>query len=275
MTIDRQQIAVGERFAFGSNWLDFLATVDEVTIDEAQRSLRQMLGMESLLGMKFLDIGCGSGLFSLAARRLGATVHSFDYDEQSVQAAVELRRRYLPGGGGWTIESGSALDAQYLASLGQFDVVYSWGVLHHTGAMWKALEHALTPLSDNGTLFIAIYNDQGVKSTVWRMIKQGYNKLPEAVRVPYVLVVGSPIVAGSVVRALLTRRSPSSWMKYRSTRGMSRWHDLVDWVGGYPFEVASADEIIQFFQKRGLTLLRKTTVGGKLGCNEFVFQRLG
>ncbi len=131
-----------------------------------------MLGRDTLAGLTFLDIGCGSGLFSLAARRLGATVHSFDYDPQSVACSRKLKERFLPDDAGWHIEWGSVLDAAYLDRLGRFDVVYSWGVLHHTGAMWQALEHAQRAVATNGTLFIAIYNDMGSQSIRWRHIKR-------------------------------------------------------------------------------------------------------
>ena len=100
-----------------------------------------MLEMDDLTGKTFLDIGSGSGLFSLAARRLGAKVHSFDFDSNSYGCTMELRKRYFDGDGNWKVEQGSALDRNYIESLGKFDIVYSWGVLHHTGAMWTALEN--------------------------------------------------------------------------------------------------------------------------------------
>src|SRR3954453_10925637 len=133
------EVARGGRFEFGENWARFLAVVDESRIVEAERSLREMLGVERLDGRSFLDIGSGSGLFSLAAVRLGAErVHSFDFDPSSVGCTLELRRRY-GADADWAVEQGSALDTAYLARLGTFDVVYSWGVLHHTGDMWRAL----------------------------------------------------------------------------------------------------------------------------------------
>src|SRR5205807_740046 len=133
-------------------------------IAEAESSLKRMLEVESLAGRSFLDIGSGSGLFSLAARRLGARVRSFDYDPQSVACTRELRRRFYPDDADWQIEEGSVLDEGYVRALGTFDVVYSWGVLHHTGAMWRALAHAALPVAVGGKLFIAIYNDTGTQS---------------------------------------------------------------------------------------------------------------
>ena len=143
MTQADTEIVRGERFAFGANWARFLKSLDEARIAKAEDSLRQMLAVARLDGKRFLDVGSGSGLFSLAARRMGAQVHSFDYDPRSVACTRELRDRYFPGDSVWRVEQGSVLDRDYLAGLGEFDVVYSWGVLHHTGAMWQAMENVV------------------------------------------------------------------------------------------------------------------------------------
>lgn len=175
------EVAKGERFKFGANWQEFLAVLNDERIALAEQSLRNMLKVD-LKGKRFLDVGSGSGLFSLAARRLGATVHSFDYDPQSVACTEELRRRYFPNDEKWTVEQGSVLDQDYLKTLGQGDVVYSWGVLHHTGAMWQALENVIPLVRVGGTLFIAIYNYQRISSSVWLRVKRAYNHLPSALR---------------------------------------------------------------------------------------------
>ena len=131
-----EEVASGERFEFGKNWLRFLDTVNEDRIKASEQALMVMLG--DIAGKTFLDVGCGSGLSSLAAHRLGARVFAFDYDPQSVACAKELQRMC---GATWPVEQGSALERTYLLNLGKFDVVYSWGVLHHTGDMWRALKN--------------------------------------------------------------------------------------------------------------------------------------
>jgi SAM-dependent methyltransferase len=272
------ETAAPPRFEFGANWRRFLEVVDERRISEAERSLDEMLGPNTLAGRTMLDVGCGSGLSSLAAIRLGATrVHSFDFDPASVACSVEMRRRFEAGGNErWTIEQGSVLDEDYLRGLGTFDLAYSWGVLHHTGAMWHAIANATLPVAPGGRLFISIYNDQGTRSRMWRAVKRGYNRVPESFRTPYAVGVMAPREALSAAK-LTAQGRPFDyvryWTGYRRSRGMSRWHDLVDWVGGYPFEVAKPEAVFDFLHARGFSLERLTTCGGGIGCNQFVFRR--
>ena len=271
-----EEVATGQRFEFGRNWSRFLALLDEQRIASAVSSLQQMLNVEQLDEKSFLDIGSGSGLFSLAARRLGARVHSFDYDPASVACTVELRRRYFADDPNWIVERGSALDANYVRSLGTFDVVYSWGVLHHTGDMWNGLENAQLAVGTGGKLFVAIYNDTGTQSMRWRAIKRAYNRVPTPLRAPFAVVVSLPQELKSAARALLRLRPQDyirTWTEYDPARGMSHWHDIVDWVGGYPYEVATPDQIFDFYRARGFTLTKMKCGGVGLGCNEFVFER--
>ena len=182
MKSSEEEIRQGQRFAFGANWSRFLEGLSDDRIRMAERSLSQSLEVEDLNGKSFLDIGSGSGLFSLAARRLGARVRSFDYDAQSVACTAELKRRHFPGDPEWVVEQGSVLDRHYLERLGTFDIVYSWGVLHHTGAMWQALENVAPLIVESGKLYVAIYNYQRVMSRIWLEVKHAYNRLPRGLR---------------------------------------------------------------------------------------------
>jgi len=270
------EVASGERFEFGKNWAAFLSVLDDERIATAEQSLKTMLEVETLEGKTFLDIGSGSGLFSLAARRLGAKVHSFDFDSNSYACTKELRRRYFENDADWRVEQGSALDAGYVASLGKFDVVYSWGVLHHTGDMWRALENAVIPTKQGGKLFIALYNDTGSQARRWHWIKKTYCRLPKLLKTPFAIAVSAPDEAKKLASSII-RLKPSeyihSWTRYKNGRGMNRWYDIIDWVGGFPYEVATVDEIFEFYKARGFSLTKVTTGGVGLGCNEFVFER--
>jgi 2-polyprenyl-3-methyl-5-hydroxy-6-metoxy-1,4-benzoquinol methylase len=272
-----KEIARGERFEFGRNWRRFLRVLDPPRIQRAEDSLVSMLRESSLSGRHFLDIGCGSGLSSLVARRLGARVHSFDFDAESVWCAEELRKRFFPGDPHWTIARGSVLDGAYMQSLGTFDVVYSWGVLHHTGRMWDAVDAACRAVAPQGKLFIALYNDLGTRTRRWRFIKQTYNRLPTALRPLFTALAIAPQEAKDAARALAAGRPGDylqSWTGCND-RGMNRWRDAVDWVGGFPYEVATPEAIFDFCRARGFELTAMKCGGVGLGCNQFVFDRKG
>ncbi|MBX3444911.1 MAG: class I SAM-dependent methyltransferase [Planctomyces sp.] len=262
------EIQRGERFAFGRNWAAFLATLNEQRIQQAEASLREMLEVERLDGRSFLDIGSGSGLFSLAARRLGARVRSFDFDPQSVACTQELRRRYFSNDPHWVVEQGSALDKDFLKSLGTWDVVYSWGVLHHTGAMWEALENAAALPGPGGQLYIALYNDEGFRSKMWTRVKRIYCGSLAGRAAMSLMFVPWAMLRAAARRVLLGPRTDAR------SRGMSAWYDCFDWLGGYPFEVAKPEQVLRFYRQRGYTLETLQTTN-RLGCNQFVFRRSG
>jgi 2-polyprenyl-6-hydroxyphenyl methylase/3-demethylubiquinone-9 3-methyltransferase len=265
------------RFEFGDNWTRFLTLLEDERIDDAETSLKNFLDVENLQDKKFLDIGSGSGLFSLAARRLGANVTSFDLDPQSVACTEELRRRYYPDDEAWRIEQGSALDRDYLESLGEFDVVYSWGVLHHTGSMWLGIENAIRCVAtDGGKLFIAIYNDQGWKSKVWWFIKLWYNRLPRILKKPYVMVVATMTNLLVILKYTIKLKpmvAISPLLRDARERGMSARYDIVDWVGGFPYEFAAMDTLLDHFQSRGFSVIRAEPTTG-WGCHQLSLKRV-
>jgi len=212
-------------------------------------------------------------LFSLAAKFLGAKVHSFDYDSKSVMCAKYLKEKYFWNDDNWKIEVGSVLDNSYLTPLGDYDIVYSWGVLHHTGDMWTALENIEKKVGNNGVLCIAIYNDQGKSSKVWWKVKKIYISLPNYLRWIVLTPCYIRLWGPSFVRDFISLKPFKTWRDYKDNRGMSPHRDLIDWVGGFPFEVAKAEDIFNFYKQKNYHLTSLKTCAGGIGCNEFVFQK--
>ena len=266
-----KQVTDGKRFEFGKNWSNFLRHLDENRIEESKKAVQATMQASSFAGLSVLDIGSGSGLSSLSFRRLGATVTSFDFDPSSVACTMELKRRDGATDAEWKVMQGSVLDDGFMSALGKFDVVYSWGVLHHTGQMWKAIENAQKTVRPGGKFCLAIYNDQKRWSVWWLRTKQLYNWLPRGLK----WLVSVPVLIQrwwfTFLRDTLRGNPFKTWNAYGGNRGMRAWHDLVDWVGGLPFEVASPEAIFRFMSDRGYRLVHLSTCGGGLGCNEFTF----
>tara|TARA_Y100001978_G_scaffold171107_1_gene160759 strand:- start:523 stop:1374 length:852 start_codon:yes stop_codon:yes gene_type:complete len=268
-----KEIKSGTRFDFGKNWKFFTAqALDEDRIKEAEQSLLRLLGCKTISGKNFLDIGCGSGIFSLAARNLGAKVYSLDYDQNSVECTQSLKERFFPGDSDWQVMNGSVLDTDFIKSLGLFDIVYSWGVLHHTGDLIKALENSIIPASKEDSLIaISIYNDMGYRSKIWRKIKEAYCRgglirlLVLTTYIPYAYIRG-------IIKGIIIFKNPFGYIyRYgKKNRGMSFHHDQIDWLGGYPYEVAKPEMIFNYYKDHGFKLINLMTTIRK-GCNQFCF----
>lgn len=268
----KSEVEGGERFEFGANWADFLTHLSPERIEAAEQSLKRLLGSDRLDGKTFLDIGSGSGLFSLAARRLGARVTSFDYDPQSVACTSELKRRFFDGDPDWAIVEGSVLDEAFLESLGTFDIVYSWGVLHHSGELWKALKAAAGKVSPGGTFAFALYEKTPLCGA-WRVEKRLYARAgpfgQRLIRWPYT-------VAYQAARFASGRGIKSSNLE----RGMKIGHDIHDWLGGFPYESTNREEVAEHLRPLGLEPVLEQRVTVHLaglfgtGCSEYVYRRV-
>ena len=262
------------RFGFGRNWKKYLSALSDADIEIAKRSLLAMLptpdgttAAEAIKGKRFLDVGCGSGLFSLCARSAGCKVVSFDYDQDSVACAEELRERYFPGDSDWTVLQGSVLDREFLRSLNTYDIVYAWGVLHHTGDMWNAMDNVAGLTTNGGALCVAIYNDCGLRSRVWHAIKRFYN-----LNVATKIATATVLVPYSLGRRAISsiRRGTNLFATYNSERGMHVLTDVLDWIGGYPYEYAKYEEVVQFYRDRGFVASKVIPTEGT-GNHQFCF----
>lgn len=256
-----------ERFAFGKNWRDFCGRLQHEDYLAAKESLKKLT--PDLQGKTFLDVGCGSGLFSIAASALGAKkVLGFDFDENSISTS----RKMLDTVSQWDgdvkkdkIEFKVESILNENINLGQYDVVYSWGVLHHTGNMYAAFDYVKNLVAEKGTLVLAIYNKH-FTSPIWKLVKHTYVKSPKLIKkilIFMILIIKFPWVL------IILRQNP-----FKKERGMHFYTDIVDWVGGYPYEYASVSEVADFFQARGFRLTKLTKTKGFTGCNEFVFEKV-
>lgn len=260
-------------FSFGQNWKDFLENLNNERIDQAKKSLTDFLGGPSKIkGKTFIDIGCGSGLFSLAAYLLGAKkVVSVDIDDSSIWCVKFLKKKYAQNDN-WSVIKGSALDKKFINSLGKFDIVYSWGVLHHTGNMYQAIDNVSSLLKPDGLFYLAIYNDfrikwQGGTSRFWLGIKKTYNSSTPFTKK---IFLGIFILYQFTALFLVARVNPFNYISnYKNNRGMSWKHDLIDWLGGYPYEFALPDEIINFFGDKKF-LCKKLSFRNGNACNEYL-----
>jgi 2-polyprenyl-6-hydroxyphenyl methylase/3-demethylubiquinone-9 3-methyltransferase len=269
------------QYDFGRNWRTFLDIhLTPERIDEACDSLRRFLNVDTIEGRTFLDIGCGSGLFSYAAHLLGAEkILSIDVNPNSVDCCrTMIERANTPEN--WSVELASVLDSEHFATIDKFDIVYSWGVLHHTGAMWTAIRNAAGRVKPGGRFYIAIYNradglgiysdGRAGSSRFWVMEKAVYVRLPELLQ----RVVDGAAATALVISYLLTLRNPVREIReHKTLRGMSWMVDIRDWLGGYPYEYASVEEIFSFVHGELGFELENLKSTNSLMNNEFLFRR--
>jgi len=258
------------KFEFGKNWQKFLNNhFSNEALSASKSKLLNFLEEDSLTGKMFIDFGSGSGIHSLAALESGADkVISVDYDKKAVECADKLRTN-SPYKENWQIQQGSLLDLNFISNLGLFDVVYCWGVAHHTGDMWQALHNISRNVKTGGVLFVAIYNNvEGrLGSKMWWQIKHFYNHSPFLVK----KIMESIYISYNFFILLVHFKNPFVVINsYKAKRGMAWSTDLVDWLGGYPYEYASVKQIFDFYKERGFELQNiKTT--NYIGCNQFLF----
>ena len=253
-------------FSFGENWQDFVGTVSEAEILSARSDIEEWLGGSFVSGKRIVDIGSGSGIHSYCFYLLdAASLVSFDYDPKSVEATKSFRRK-AEEPENWRVCHGSILDKDFLQSIGQFDVVYSWGVLHHTGSMWEAIENSFKLVAPDGKIWISLYA-KGPRYLSDLALKKKYNAAGS---------LGKKLMVWRwIARLMLSRlrhfKNPLGWNR-KVGRGMNVYNDIIDWLGGLPYEVASEDEVVTFAREHNF-VLEKIKVAPEGGCSKYVFVR--
>lgn len=262
---------VSTHFEFGENWEAYSKDIDSERIASAEAGLLALLPAAQIAGRTFLDIGCGSGLHSLAALNVGAKfVTAIDIDPTSVSTAKATLTKH-----GESQEFrclvGNVFDPPFDEGE-KFDIVYSWGVLHHTGDMWNAIENAIGLVKPGGKLVIAIYFKTPFCG-FWKVEKRLFTRSPRILRPPVIWLFS----ALGILRILTKGRNPVTYIReYKKFRGMSWYRDQIDWLGGYPYESASAEEITSFVEGHGGKLVKSLNTTPNIGllgsgCAEYVF----
>jgi 2-polyprenyl-6-hydroxyphenyl methylase/3-demethylubiquinone-9 3-methyltransferase len=261
------------QFDFGKNWLDYSKQALNVDkIQQAKEHFEQLFQHIDLKNKFFLDIGFGQGLSLLIAKEKGAIVIGNEINP-TCEEALKQTATHFP-----TIQlteiplvMGSILEQNILEKLTKysnnepgFDIVHSWGVLHHTGNMRQALQNAATLVKPNGYLVISIYNRHWT-SPIWLVIKWLYCHSPKLLQT-FLIYSFYPVIW--LAKYLFIRQNPT-----QMTRGMNFFYNVIDWIGGYPYEYASLDEIEKLLEKLGFSLVKKIQAQVPTGCNEFIFQK--
>ena len=275
--IDKRSLGLMDqknRFWFGENWRNYSKKIDETSIQESVLSLKNILNDLDINGLSFLDIGSGSGLSSLAALRMGANIVAFDYDINSSQVTKAVLDQFSLKETSYKIKTGSILDRDFTNSLGTFDVVYSWGVLHHTGAMWLAIENTIALVKEGGHLALALYNDQGVRSHFWWIVKYINSRFPKPL-----VVLNSYLIHFFVQIALVVKysimfrfKTVFSILFERPKRGMRRSNDIIDWYAGCPYEFVNFETFVEYMRLRGFNLIRSNKAQSAEN-HEFLFKK--
>jgi 2-polyprenyl-6-hydroxyphenyl methylase/3-demethylubiquinone-9 3-methyltransferase len=264
---------VNTHYRFGENWEVYASRIDEERIERSSEELARILGSRDLSGKTLLDIGCGSGIQAVSALRMGAKhVRAIDIDPDSVRTTKETLARYWPSGSGFSVEQQNVLEAP---ELGLFDIVYSWGVLHHTGDMWEAVRQASRYVAPGGTFSIALY-----RKTPWCDFWTWEKRYWVNAGPVYRQFALWAYVSLKVFRDLRKLQNPIRRMRaYRYKRGMHWYTSATDWVGGYPYESASAEEVCAFVEPLGFELVnahKTKPSSGFLGTGnaEYRFRRI-
>lgn len=267
--MNRDLLSADSHFDFGRNWADYSVRISDAEIEEAKKALLRLVSEQELKGASFLDIGSGSGLHSLAAHMLGVgEITAIDIDPDSVSTTRKTLDRF---GVSARVERKSIFEEH---DIGQFDIVYSWGVLHHTGDMWTAVRRAASYVKPGGLFVIALYQKTPLCGA-WVIEKRFYTAAPQVLRKVASGVFGAALLSAGVLRG----RNPVTYVKkYRSARGMSFWHDIHDWLGGFPYESSTPQETATFVTGLGFEPVVIGDLKPRLGlfgtgCAEYVFRR--
>jgi SAM-dependent methyltransferase len=257
-------------FNFGSNWKNYSKyALSGKKIETAKLHFDKLFENIDLNEKSFLDIGFGQGLSLLIATEKNANTVGCDINPLCSEVLLFNMKMFNNNLNEIPVVIGSINDETTVENIlklndgNLFDIVHSWGVLHHTGNMWKAIEKSKNLVTKNGIFVIAIYNKH-FTAKFWHLIKKVYNSSGWFIK-NLMLAGYLPLI---FIRYLLYFQNPM-----KLPRGMNIYYDAIDWLGGYPYQYASIDEILDYMNQNGFTQVRIVKTSGFTGCNEFVFKK--
>jgi 2-polyprenyl-6-hydroxyphenyl methylase/3-demethylubiquinone-9 3-methyltransferase len=233
-------------FSFGFNWESYVDMImNEDIIERHKKDLDSIYKSFNLdiRGLDVIDIGSGSGLSSVCFERLGAkSITSLDIDKHSYNATLLTKNKFGNGSSKWDVINKSVLDGIE----NKYDLVYSWGVLHHTGNMFQAINIASNAVRDGGYFHVALYID-GPTYLTHLKTKQKFASLDRDEKIDYLL----NYLGGS----------GNDWF-IPDNRGMMKFHDALDWLGGLPYEVCNPNDLFNMLNKFEVSYFRNSSEGG-------------
>lgn len=261
-----------QQFDFGENWQNFSANaLTDDRVSQAAKDLENLCSGIELRNRLFLDIGFGQGLSLLSAAMMGAKTVGCDINPKCA-TVLDRNRAFFPSLKFTPkVVVGSILEDSVVHVLrtfgndeGAYEIVHSWGVLHHTGEMEKGIRHAASLVAPGGFFILAIYNRHW-SSLIWSYIKWTYVKLPKWAQKATIWLLFPVIYAA---KWLVTGKDPKI-----QERGMDFYYNVVDWVGGHPYEYATRESIVSAVAGLGFSAVRVIPAIVPTGCNQFVFRR--
>lgn len=266
-----KQITNKTQFDFGENWVQFTErALTREKVKQAKNDFIRLTSGINLDNIYFLDVGFGQGLSLLIAKQLGCKVLGCEINPKCIISLNKtmmhfpsIKTKEIP------IVLGSILEKRILTKLKKrseqgYGIVHSWGVLHHTGNMKLAIENVSSLVQKNGYLILAIYNKHW-SSPMWKIIKKIYGGSPFVIKKTIIYLLYPFIL---VAKIIVLRKNP-----FEKNRGMDFYYDTIDWIGGYPYEYASVEEISNLVNTFGFKLIRIIHTQVPTGCNQYVFQK--
>lgn len=149
------------RAEFSREWFD---EIDARFVDAArhfahdERPFGRIIPFDAITGKKVLEIGCGMGLHTELMARAGAEVTALDISPKSV-AATKARLALK----GLTADV-REVDAETLDIQNEYDLIWSWGVIHHSSRTGRVLRNLYGALKPGAQLRFMVYSLDGAEA---------------------------------------------------------------------------------------------------------------